>query len=97
MPGKLAPHQVILISDNQVPYIYDIEDKEEYAFLESRGERDEDGNLVLKMPLVAAARRFTLESVMKNIAKHETELGIPSITIGFEPNDNFGIKGHSQL
>ena len=89
---QLGPNQVVLISENGVPYIYDIEDQEEYDFLKSKGEFDEDGNLLLKMPLIAAARRFTLEVIMDNISKYETKMGIPNITVKFEPTDNLEVK-----
>ena len=94
---KLGPRQIILISENGTPYIYDIEDEAEYEFLKSRGEWDEDDNLVLKMPLIAAARRFTLDSIMKNINKYETSMSIPSITLGFEHTDNLEIKDIHKL
>lgn len=97
MSGKLLPNQVIIRdSNNGLSYMYDIDDREEYAFLSSRGTWDESGNLCLSTPLIAAIKRFTLDSVMANIDKYEKTFGIPDIIVGFEPKDSLKLENVSE-
>lgn len=88
---KLAPTQAVLISESQTPYIYDI-DPEEYDFIESRATKDEYGNLILSMPLLASIKKFLPEDILQKVDIYIQEMNVPEIVMHNDrkPDIQFG-------
>lgn len=78
--SKLLPNQVYVIDDRGLPWIYDISDPDEYEFIQSRAKKDDAGNLVLSLPLIAAAlKRWTPEEALERIENEVKEINVPEI------------------
>lgn len=75
--SKLLPNQIYVIDDRGLPWIYDITDPDEYEFIQTRGKKDEAGNLVLSLPLVAALKRWTPEEALERIDAEVKEINVP--------------------
>ncbi len=77
--AKLLPGQVLLRdTQRNVEWIYDV-DEEEYAFLKKRGTFDEDGALVLSMPLISGIKRFSVDRVLSDTEKYIKKMGVPNL------------------
>lgn len=85
---KLPPNQVIVQDVNKnFQWIFDIDNPEEYEFLEKHGEVDKNGNLYLSYPLaIAAARkhRYTPELIQERINNYCEELNLPELQINID-------------
>ncbi len=75
---------IVKDSDIGIEYEYEIHDKEEYKFIESKGYRDESNRLVISTPLVCAIAGFSPNHVMRKVENYVKGLNMPSLIIGSE-------------
>jgi hypothetical protein len=72
---------ILLDRDRNVPWEYEIQDEEEYQFLQKRGEWDDEGRLILDLPIIAGTKKFSIPQTLGRITRQTKELSVPSFDI----------------
>jgi hypothetical protein len=75
---------VLVDRERNVPWEYEIDDEEEYAFLLQKGELNDLGHIVLSMPLIAAVQRFSLDGSLQKVKSKLDSMRIPELTMDQE-------------
>ncbi len=83
---KLAENQVIVKNEEtNEKLVYTISDSEDMALMMRRGEKDEEGNIVLSYPQISSLKKWNIDTVLNGIEKFVNQLKVPEIT---KPKDN---------
>jgi len=87
---KFQPNYLTLVDiENKVPWQYRIEDEEEWEFIQKRADKDEEGNYVLPLPIIAALQGWSPVRAQKRIESHMKNLGVPELALDISTGKEF--------
>lgn len=85
----LLQNQVYVRDDTyNLLWIYDV-DPNEWDFVRSAAKKDDNGNLILSLPLTAALRKWDANDILSKNEQYLNDMKIPKFVIDIKEGENF--------